>query len=341
MLQSDEGDPSQPGSMYSPGSGRKKAPHQFDQDGQSTDPYSSNWSTDDPNNHDPGTMSEPGSLSGSKGKNRSGGTGSYRGPQAPIMESDPIGKKGQLKPKYKFHTPKETDNDSIIVKGTQAALDESVHVTGDVDTVNEIDKTSNLACIEINSPRFSGYLVAALGKNRQIDQAFLDMVRERLFNFLRTHGEVVSEADSTSISLNLQEVEFEAWAFEQAEFLRKSIHEGDEIAMAFFPSSDTKVRIEDSVSEKMVKMTLDDLKDDTTVEFDLYIYMPENNKYLLYTPQGRPIYKDQKSRLTQKGVTHMHLRKESVSQVKKYKVQNFLNDKIEMFKKVRDSQQPR
>ena len=89
----------------------------------------------------------------------------------------------------------------------------------------------------------------------------------------------------------------------------------------------------------MVKLSIDDLKEDAVVEFDLYIYMPGNNKYLLYTPQGMRFYGNQKNRLREKGVSHIHLRKESASSVIKYKAQNFLNEKIESYKATKRSRQ--
>lgn len=252
--------------------------------------------------------------------------------QAPIMESEYVPKKKKLEPRYK-NGPAwrgETDLESIIIKGTQAALDESVKVREDLEQYQEIEKASHCACIIVESEKFSGYLVAALGKNRKVDKDFIEQVKKRLFSFLKTHGEIVKEEDSMQVKL--EEVAFEDWALEQADFLRKSIHDGDEIAMAFFPTKDTTIKLEESASSKMLMMDISELKEDTAVEFDLYIYMPENNKYLLYTPQGRPLYGTQRNRLTDKGVTKMHLRKESAGNVKKYRAQNYLNEKIQSFK---------
>jgi hypothetical protein len=220
-------------------------------------------------------------------------------------------------------------NDSIIVRGTEEALSEAVdHRTG--KKISKIEKATNIACIEIKSNRFSGYLVCAMGKNRKIDNQLMNLAKQRLFTFLKNNGEKVKEDDS--LALKLQEVDFTDWALEQAEFLRRSIHDGNEIAMAFFPSAQNDIKLEDSASEKMLQLDLKDLKEDTALEFDLYMFMPQNNKYLLYTPKGQPFYGGQKDRLSTKGVTHMHLRKDSAHSVKKYHAQNFLNDKIASYK---------
>jgi hypothetical protein len=256
----------------------------------------------------------------------------------PVFEQG-LGNKGKINVKYKREGwANSPDNDSIMVQGTQQALDESVTVREDIDPYEAIEKSTNAACIIVESPQFSGYLVAAMAKDKHIDDAFLAMVRTKLFAFLKSHGEVVKDSDSMNIKV--QEVEFEDWAMEQASFLRKSVHDGNEIAMAFFPSSDTNINLEQSKSEKMLKMSMNDLKADVEVEFDLYIYMPENDKYVLYTPQGGKFMSNQKDRLNAKGVTHMHLRKDSATQVKKYRAQNFLNDKIAGYKNMQSLTKP-
>lgn len=244
--------------------------------------------------------------------------------------------KGQNKePVYRFRSSTAVENDTIMVRGTQKALEESSFVSGSSEAVTELKKTSNAACIVVESPKFSGYLVAAMGSDRQIDKSFIEMIRERLFGFLKANGEILAENEK-SMEIKLEEIEFEEWAVEQADFLRKAIHENTEVAMAFFPSKETTIKLEESVSDKMLQMDISELKEDVAVEFDLYIYLPQNQKYLLYTPEGRPLLGTQRERLIEKGVGKMHLRKESAHGVKKYRAQNFLNDKIAEFKSKKD-----
>lgn len=281
------------------------------------DPYASNWESD----KDP-----------SSNPFDSGRTAKKDG--VPIMEHAPIDlRKRKDIPKYKQDPSKYRDNDSIFVKGTQQALDEASQIIGNAEEYEELKSSTNVACITIESPRFSGYLVAAMGKDRPLDAAFIKAIKNKLFEFLKSHGEVVKEDDT--MDLQIQQVDFEEWAIQQADFLRKSVHGTSEVAMAFFPNKETSARLEDSVSDNMLKMSLDELRDDVPVEFDCYIYMPTNNRFLLYTPEGKPIYGNQRGRLREKGVTHLHLRKESVGQVKKYRAQCFLNERIAEFRKAK------
>ncbi|MBS1972699.1 MAG: hypothetical protein JSU04_20500 [Bdellovibrionales bacterium] len=217
-------------------------------------------------------------------------------------------------------------NQTLIARGTQKSLEESVMVRDGVVKEKAQDNTS-AACIIVESERFSGYLVAVMGKNRKIDQVFIDSVKAKLFKFLKDNGEEVSDNDGMEIKI--KQVDFEPWALEYAEFLRKSVHEGNEVAMAFFPRRPIKAILEDSHQKDMAKISLNELQGDRQVEFDLYVYLPNNNKYVLYTPKGGVFYNKQMDRLKKQGVTHMHVQKDAVAAISKYQAQNYLNDMIE------------
>lgn len=243
------------------------------------------------------------------------------------MESDVIRTKG---------SPGWQKEENIIVRGAQRALDESVQV-GDGQVRQKLEKEtvpsghSNVACLIVESARFSGYLVAALGKNRKMDEKFVETLKERLSKFLKDNGEPMQ--DEQSMALKIKPVDFEDWALEYADFLRKSVHEGEEIAMAFFPFSDAKTAVESSAQADMGAVKIDELQGDVNVDFNVYVYLPTNKKYVLYTPRGSKFYGSQKERLARMGVTHMHVKRTELQDVSKYRAQNYLNSKIQEFEK--------
>jgi AmiR/NasT family two-component response regulator len=221
-------------------------------------------------------------------------------------------------------------SESALSKGTQKALDESV-ADKDEDIKQAIQESSNVACIVVESPRFSGYLVAAMGKNRKIDKSFIDGIKDRLLKFLKEQGETMT--DEEGIEIKIKQVDFEDWALEYADFLRKSVHNGDEVAMAFFPFAEAKTSFGDSPSAEMGAVKVDDLHGDLEIDFNLYIYLPANNRYVLYTPKGSKFYSNQKNRLQTMGVTHLHMRKSEAQDLSKYRAQNYLNNKIEEYER--------
>lgn len=221
-----------------------------------------------------------------------------------------------------------SDMESIILKGTKQALTESVEVNdGLID--QEIEDSSQVACIVVESERFTGYLIAAMGKNRKMDGKFIKTIQDKLFKFLKDNGENISEKDN--MNLKIKKVEFQDWAVEYADFLKKSVHNGEEIAMAFFPVNNVRPEVSESAASTMAAVKLKDIDGDKTVDFNVYVYLPANKKYILYTPKGSKLYGNQKERLETKGVKEVHMLKSEVNDLTKYKAQNYLNNLIESY----------
>ncbi|WP_413287798.1 hypothetical protein [Bdellovibrio sp. HCB337] len=238
---------------------------------------------------------------------------------APATDMDELRKRDELR-------ARSDANETLIARGTQKSLEESVD-RGDGVIKEKLQDTTSAACIMVESDRFSGYLVAVMGQNKKIDTNFIEMIKQRLFKFLKDNGEDV--ADNNSMDVKIRQVDFEPWALEYADFLRKSVHQGSEVVMAFFPRRPIKAILEDSHHQDMAKIDLKELQGDRQVEFDLYVYLPTNNKYVLYTPKGGVFYNKQMDRLKKQGVTHMHIQKAAVQAVSKYQAQNYLNDMVE------------
>lgn len=248
-----------------------------------------------------------------------------------LWQAQDIPDKDSLSPATSSGFQRSRDgNESIILRGTREALEKSVVSSKHQHAeVQKIEGSTNVACIVVESPRFSGYLVTALGKNRKIDAKFLKGVHDRLFKFLEANGETVNREESMNIKI--KQVPFEDWAMDCAEFLRKSVHNGDEVAMAFFPYAEAKVVLQESHNSEMAAVQLKDLEPDKPVEMNLYVYLPHNQKYVLYTPRGSKLYGKQKEKLTHQGVTHMHMLRAETEDLNKYRAQNYLNGKIAEF----------
>ncbi|XGC81790.1 hypothetical protein ACES2L_04745 [Bdellovibrio bacteriovorus] len=252
------------------------------------------------------------------------------GPGWAPLPVKPKAKKHRAGPEQIEEDPRATKGgDSVMLRGTKDALDKSCNITGTFAQSEAIESSTNVACIVVESPKFSGYLVAALGNNRAIDSSFIQRINEKLIKFLKDNGEKVDEGDS--MQLRIRQVPFEDWALDCAEFLRKSVHEGNEVAMAFFPRQDVRSSYGESAAEEMASIKIKDLAAGVPVEFNVYIHLPRNNKYVLYTPRGAIFYDVQKQRLDNQGIQELHILKHELQDLDKYRAQNFLNDKIQEF----------
>lgn len=217
--------------------------------------------------------------------------------------------------------------DSLISQGAQEALEKAC--VNFQEVVHKFDKTTQIACVLIESSRFSGYLIAAMAKNNPMDLELMERVRSRLFHFLNQNGEVVE--DKKSISVKITEVPFEEWALSHADFLQKSVHHGEEVAMAFFPRKDLKIQFSEFEDMDMAALNINELSADEPLDFNLYIHLPRNDKYLLYTPYGGTFFANQKERLTNLGISHLHILRLEMQSLDTYRAQKFLNSKIQEF----------
>lgn len=220
-------------------------------------------------------------------------------------------------------------HESLISRAAQEALEKTVNKTRSA-YVEKVENTSEMSCIVVESTRFEGYLVAAIGHNREPEAAFIQGLRQRIFHFLRVNGEHINE-DDEPMMVTLKKVDFKGWADAEAEFLRKSEHNQEEVSIAFFPRTNIHAHFEDSADVKMVKIKMEDLKADVPVDFNLYIYLEENQRYVRYTAKGAKFQAHQKARLERQGLRHMHVFKDEIAGFNKYRAQNYLNDKIDSY----------
>lgn len=211
-------------------------------------------------------------------------------------------------------------------KKIENIIDSSVKASDTSAPVEKVENPQNCICFKIDAPSFRGYLVAAMGKDRRLDEELLVAVNQKLIEVLQQEGTSVD--DSKPMDVKIRSVNFEEWAIEKAEFLKKSTHGGNEVAMAFFSAHKTSPTFGESVAADMLSIDIDDLASDSPVSFDVYVYLPSNNKYLLYTPKNSSFLSSQKVRLKAKGIDKMHAKKDSVEEIQKYHAENFLNHSI-------------
>jgi len=222
-----------------------------------------------------------------------------------------------------------SDN-SALVKGSEHALE--LASSGGAQKpirIGEEGLCSRVDCFKIISDHFCGFVIVAFGSNRFVSMDFSADVQSHLVSYLSQQGILV--AVNEVLDLKLNEVSFEEWSVKEAAFLRKSIHKENEIAMAFFPYSETESPLELSAEDDMYKLDLAEIRENHLLEFDLYLYFPVNRKYIRYAAKGRNFQSRQRSKLVAGGVKQIHIRKDSERDVTRYRVQNFLNDIIKNF----------
>ncbi|MES3038002.1 MAG: hypothetical protein V4736_08865 [Bdellovibrionota bacterium] len=244
-------------------------------------------------------------------------------------------KRNRLPFMLKADFAKSEHADSMIVKGLDQALEKSVTSLGYDSNDEEINQTSNVCCISVSSDSYAGYLVLAYGNNRLLDPNVTTIIRNHLLDFMQLNKESLNFGKN--FHLEIEPVPFEPWAVHDAICLRRSVHLGHEIAIAFFPSKNAEVAFGKSPSNEMATMDINEVEAGQVLEFDIFIYSAANARYVRYATKGYVFQTEQKDRLLQKGITKIHVMKTEVKNVDANRVKKFINDKIIAFKKKRPS----
>lgn len=207
---------------------------------------------------------------------------------------------------------------------------------GSFETLQKVEKVKDGLCVIIDCKEFTGYLVCAFGTPRTIDSQLTQFIYDRLQEYLKESGQ--GSLKTQLVDVELKSVDFNNWSQRQAEFLKKSIYRSEEIALAFFPTDSIQYDIGKSAQEDLASIPMHELEGNSQLEFNLYLYLEKNGKYILYVPEKGTLLNEQRSRMILKGHTRAHVHKSALGDVKKYKAQRFLSAKINEFtKKIKEA----
>ncbi|MFN8944249.1 MAG: hypothetical protein ACK5WZ_06460 [Pseudobdellovibrionaceae bacterium] len=190
-----------------------------------------------------------------------------------------------------------------------------------------INQVTSASCFSLACESFKGYAIVVSATNNHKDHSLTQTVKNKLNEFFRAQNIEIE----TFGAIEIKKVEFQPWAFSQAEVLEKAHTNGEEFAIAFFPQDEIEPMFQPSDDEKMVSLHMDEMHGNVNTEFDLYLRFRKNNKFVLYTPKNRRFLQEQRDRLILNGITEMYLKPDDKKFVYRYRAQNFLNHEIDKF----------
>ncbi len=209
--------------------------------------------------------------------------------------------------------PLPDKNASIGGKAAQTLLEKSVNnaialaMKSEVQSFEApilIDEVSNLTVSVIKSSRFKGYLVSG-----QASDVSNPKFMKKVFDNLGKEMEAQNEALSTLcgvLELKLDAVPFKKWTKEKADFVIQSQIGNEEILFAFVPVEDLP---QNFIDEDLVPVPIERFEEDKILYFDIFIYMPMNNKHILYLRNGAVFTKLSKDRLKSYNTKVLYVKK--------------------------------
>lgn len=200
-----------------------------------------------------------------------------------------------------------------------------------------INKVTSASCFSLSCLNFKGYAIVVSATNNHKNPSLSQIVKNRLNEYFTSQNMQIE----TFGAIDIQEVEFQPWAISQAEVLEQSHFKGEEFAIAFFPFENIEPLFQPTDAKDMLSLHMDELHGDVKTEFDLYLRLTKNGKFLLYTPKNGTFLQEQRDRLILNGVFEMYLHRDDKKFVYRYRAQNFLNKEIDRFFEYVDAKKKR
>lgn len=166
----------------------------------------------------------------------------------------------------------------------------------------------SVAILIVHIDSFTGTIMLAEGRGTNSASTRLHLLEQEFLNALAERGHQIRVGDLQSMPFPNAAVAEEA--FLAADMSAVSRDEEYEAGIAFLDLVPAKAVIEETADE-MLRIGIEDLEPNTRMNFDVFIYLPTNAKYLKYVRQGNSISSDQSERLKSREVRHVYLDKES------------------------------
>jgi hypothetical protein len=212
---------------------------------------------------------------------------------------------------------------SVIAESTRKTLEE---LSTKAPALNRIKNTERVGIIPIKTLGNKGVLIVALGNNKQITKELMEQIRIKLIHHLTMRGQ--DPAESLDLTTHIDQVDFVDWCNDEMEFIALDRFGFDEVGVTFLPGDDIIPEVLDSVQNHMVAVELKCIKPDVPINFDIYIWMNENKRYVRYVKAGSKIDPAQLDRLVRFKTEFFHIKKEEVDLFRGYCAANYINIKI-------------
>ncbi len=186
-------------------------------------------------------------------------------------------------------------------------------------------KSSIAKCLLIQSEKWCGYLVAY--SNIEIELSALEPI---LKNWVNQRFENLLESDDSDyFEMKINPETFKAWAPMNAELYDSIQFNQTEIFISFFGIDPSELIMTFDEENELIEIQLDLIPIDEDLQFSLHLHLPENKKFLLYTPAYQKLSPTQKKRLQDKKVDRLFTPAVFEKECKKLIIEHELKNLIE------------
>lgn len=209
-------------------------------------------------------------------------------------------------------------SDERLGRGIKAVLN-TVFKADDSSLRSHLTWVSHLHCLEVSAPGFRGHFLIAVANDRKLRGDVLNELSSGIGRLLDALGFDLEAMDMYDIAI--RKVDFGDWASKAARIFERSVHEGLEIGIAFFPieADEAKTVVDQFSNRGMVTIGVDELQPDLPLPFDVYIHLPLNDRFILYLPRAGTMSTHQQMALQSKGMMVVYTKDNEEEALKGYR----------------------
>ncbi len=190
---------------------------------------------------------------------------------------------------------------------------------------NKVEQSTELIGILVDG-QISGMIVLAIGKDNAVNSGMIGSFKKALSQHKR-----IKQANiffHRPVIIATESFDSKTWIEKVSDITFQVQHEKDEVVFGFVSAENVVPSLKNSPDVKMLAIDLEEVSTILPVNFDLFIYLPQNQKYIRYIASGRTLSADQRNRLLEKSIDTLHLNKSDILKLKDYFVKLFVNNKI-------------
>ena len=202
---------------------------------------------------------------------------------------------------------------------------------GQLEPVSE--SYQRLLCLIVQSDTWCGYLLVSsqLKMNNSDYHSILQGWLQKQF----VNMNEIAETDYFEINLAVSEnIELKEWAQEKADYLELFEIESNEVLLSFFSIDPKFLIVEINDSNEMLEVPIDFVKTDQKIALSLFLHLPDNKKYILYTPANQILSGLQKTKLIDKLVEKLYTPLDFEKELNQMKAEVYLNESFQQIKKL-------
>ncbi len=194
------------------------------------------------------------------------------------------------------------------------------------------DFYQKLLCLVVQSDSWCGYLLIA--SQIQIKNDDYQIILQNWLQSQFINMSEISENDYFEIQLQNREVDLKTWAKVNSDYTETIENETSEVLISFFSIDPKYLILELSEAYEMLEVPLHLVESDQKISLSLFLHLPDNKKYILYTPADQILSSQQKKKLQEKNVEKLFTPMDFEKELQKIKAEYYLNESVKAIKKV-------